>query len=214
MTQPPEDPTAQSATPELPAEQASVSSPAAAPGTQAPARNVSHWRAGVQRSWPMMLLSGLLMAGIIQMTFFIGQILWRSADWALQTRASQTRAALIEEEINVIKDGLKAQQDPRYLESRARCLGFVKEGEKVVIALPSPEEPDNQEATGTAPGATAEQASASEPPPPGALFGTCVKAQGRPAPGLSRSQPAQSQPAQSQPAQSQPAQGQPAPATP
>ena len=76
------------------------------------------------------VLSGL---GIVQMTFLIGQNLYRTYEWTNEARALRVEVRQLREDIVVLDTVNDQAQTPGYLEQLARCKGFVRESEQVVV---------------------------------------------------------------------------------
>lgn len=76
------------------------------------------------------VLSGL---GIVQMTFLIGQNLYRTYEWTQETRSLREEVRQLREDIVTLDTVNEQAQTPAYLEQLARCRGFVREAERVVV---------------------------------------------------------------------------------
>ncbi len=76
------------------------------------------------------LLAGL---GTVQITFLIGNSLYRTYAWQQETRAVQRENAALSTDIRVLKEAQAHASDPDELRAQARCLGFVGKGEQVVV---------------------------------------------------------------------------------
>lgn len=103
-----------------------------------PSRFVESWRA-VQR-WPIILMSAsfLLALGIVQLTFHFANIIYRSTTWSQQIVLSKERISDLEKNIRVLKDATENVSDPAYMEQLARCEGFVKENEQIIVSENAP----------------------------------------------------------------------------
>ncbi|ANE44692.1 cell division protein FtsB [Deinococcus puniceus] len=84
------------------------------------------------------LLAGL---GIVQLSFQLGLMTYRSITWTQETRAAQTRVQGLERDVQVLQDAERAANDPVYLEQLARCQGFVGAKETVVVSPTAPSTP-------------------------------------------------------------------------
>lgn len=106
--------------------------------TKSPSRFVKSWRA-LQR-WPVLLMSAsfLLALGIVQLTFHFANIIYRSTTWSQQIVLSKERIAELEKNIRVLKDATENVSDPAYMEQLARCEGFVKENEQIIVSEDAP----------------------------------------------------------------------------
>lgn len=81
------------------------------------------------------LLAGL---GAVQLTFLIGNGLYRTYTWQAQTRAVQTEIAGLNTDLRVLRETEAHADDPQELQAQARCLGFVGKSETVVVAQDAP----------------------------------------------------------------------------
>ncbi|MFC4454386.1 septum formation initiator family protein [Deinococcus sonorensis] len=82
----------------------------------------------------LMLASALAALGSVQMTFLIGNSLYRHYAWQAETRTVQREVAQLRQDLRVLQDTRAHGSDPDYLSAMARCLGFVGTGETVVVA--------------------------------------------------------------------------------
>lgn len=89
----------------------------------------------------MMLASLLLGLGIVQLTFQIGNSIYRSVTWKQETQVTMKRVRELQQDVNILKDAERMALDPGYLEQLARCQGFVRNSERVVIATNAPTNP-------------------------------------------------------------------------
>lgn len=111
---------------------------APAPGTAHRPRGSWLRRAG-RLPVAMMLTSLLAALGIVQLTFQLGHLTYRSLTWSAETRETQARIAGLRSDIQTLKDAQAAALDPNYLRQLARCEGFVGEKEKVIVSPDAPE---------------------------------------------------------------------------
>ena len=81
----------------------------------------------------MVIASVLAGLGIIQMTFLIGQSLYRSYDWTREIRVLHAEVGQLRQDIRTLSDVESRTTTPEYLRELARCQGFVGEGEQVVV---------------------------------------------------------------------------------
>lgn len=101
----------------------------------------ARWRQ-VQRLPLTLILTSLLAGlGIVQLSFQLGNLAYRTATWTRETRQTQARIRGLERDLRLLRDAEQAAQDPAYLEVLARCQGFVGENEEVVVAPGAPETP-------------------------------------------------------------------------
>ncbi|WP_235610305.1 cell division protein FtsB [Deinococcus aerius] len=101
----------------------------------------ARWRQ-VQRLPLTLILTSLLAGlGIVQLSFQLGNLAYRTATWTRETRQTQARIRGLERDLRLLRDAERAAQDPAYLEVLARCQGFVGENEEVVVAPGAPETP-------------------------------------------------------------------------
>ena len=103
------------------------------------------WHA-LNRRWgrlpiTLMIASLLLGLGIVQLSFQIGNSIYRSVTWSQDTRATLGRVHGLESDVHILQDAQKMASDPAYLEQLARCQGFVGGKEKVVVASNAPTNP-------------------------------------------------------------------------
>ncbi len=82
----------------------------------------------------MIIASVLAGLGIVQMTFLVGQSLYRTVSWSAQSRALHAENDQLRRDIGVLEMVRAHLNDPDYLRELARCQGFVGEGEQVVLA--------------------------------------------------------------------------------
>lgn len=71
--------------------------------------------------------------GLMQMTLFIGYSVYRSLEQRGQIALERTRVAALEQRVAQLKELKVRALDPQFLEELARCQGFVKQGERVLI---------------------------------------------------------------------------------
>lgn len=104
---------------------------------------------GLQERWRQLqrlplnfiLLSLLVGAGIVQLSFQVGQMAYRAVTWTQETKAARERIAKLERDITILQEAKAAAQNPQYLETLARCQGFVGKDERVIVAHGAPETP-------------------------------------------------------------------------
>ncbi|WP_233218668.1 cell division protein FtsB [Deinococcus arcticus] len=108
-----------------------------APPPPRPARR-AWWRRVQRLPLSMMVASVLAALGIVQLSFQLGHMLYRSATWSAETRQALVRVAALEEDARVLQDAIRAANDPAYLEQLARCRGYVGKTEKVVVSSDAP----------------------------------------------------------------------------
>lgn len=92
------------------------------------------WRA-VQR-WPIILMLASLFLGlsIVQLTFHFANTIYRSMTWSQDITSFKTRIAQLETDISMLEDANKNVGNDKYMEHLARCEGFVKEDEQIIVA--------------------------------------------------------------------------------
>ncbi|MVN88451.1 cell division protein FtsB [Deinococcus sp. HMF7620] len=105
-----------------------------------PARRV-WWRRLQRLPLSMMVASVLAALGIVQLSFQLGHLAYRSVVWSAQTRETLDRVALLEGDVRVLKDAIQAASDPAYLEQLARCEGYVGKTEQVIVSSTAPVRP-------------------------------------------------------------------------
>lgn len=96
------------------------------------------WQA-LSRQWSrlpviMMLASLLLGLSIVQLSFQIGNSVYRSITWQRETRETLKQVRALQRDVKILKDAERMASDPTYLEQLARCQGFVGGHEEVVVA--------------------------------------------------------------------------------
>lgn len=89
----------------------------------------------------MMLASLLLGLSIVQLTFQIGNSVYRSVTWKQETRETLKQVKQLQRDVNILKDAERMASDPTYLEQLARCQGFVGGKEEVVVATSASSSP-------------------------------------------------------------------------
>lgn len=99
------------------------------------------WRALSRLPLSLMITSTLLGLGIVQLSFQLGNIVYRSYTWQQETAATRARVNILQRDVNILRDAEKAAQTPQYLEELARCQGFVRRSETVVVAAQAPTTP-------------------------------------------------------------------------
>lgn len=88
----------------------------------------------------MMLTSLLAALGIVQLTFQLGNTIYRSVTWTAETKETQAHIRQLEHDVTVLQDAQANAGNPDYLRELARCQGFVGVNEKIIV---SPNAPDN-----------------------------------------------------------------------
>lgn len=94
----------------------------------------------------MMLASLLAGLGAVQMTFLIGSGLYRSYTWGREGETVRRELTTLKGDIRVLRETRSHADDPEELRAQARCLGFVGEGERLVVAQDAPEGQSNCDA--------------------------------------------------------------------
>ncbi|WP_407540587.1 septum formation initiator family protein [Deinococcus radiomollis] len=100
--------------------------------------------AEVQRL-PVSMMIACLLAGLgaVQLTFLIGNGLYRSYVWQAQTRTVEQEIAALNTDLRVLRETQAHADDPQELQAQARCLGFVGKGETVIVAQDAPDGASN-----------------------------------------------------------------------
>ena len=96
------------------------------------------WRQVQRLPLTMMITCLLLLLGGVQAAFQIGQSAYRSWTWTQETGEVRGRVAALQADLRMLKDAEAAAQDPAYLQILARCQGFVRAGETLVVASGAP----------------------------------------------------------------------------
>lgn len=117
------------------------------PPSSRPQDGRSRWRQLRRLPVALMLASVLAGLGIVQLTFQLGNLAYRTLTWQADTRATQARIEALERDVRVLREAERGAQDPAYLEILARCQGFVGGNEEVVVALDAPKTPGETCAT-------------------------------------------------------------------
>ncbi|WP_027482103.1 hypothetical protein [Deinococcus pimensis] len=81
----------------------------------------------------MIIASVLAGLGIIQMTFLIGQSLYRSYEWTREIRVLRGEVHQLRLDLRTLGDVETRAATPDYLRELARCQGFVGSEEDVVV---------------------------------------------------------------------------------
>ncbi|MFB0641065.1 cell division protein FtsB [Deinococcus radiodurans] len=118
-------------------------SPSPAPSAHRTWRETWRLRSRQLRRLPltMMITCLLLLLGSVQAAFQIGNNVYRSWTWTQETEQVRGRVAALQSDLHMLKDAEAAAQDPAYLQILARCQGFVRVGETVVVASGAPSTP-------------------------------------------------------------------------
>lgn len=106
-----------------------------APGLRA------RWRQVRRLPFTLMITSLLAGLGIVQLSFQLGNLAYRTVIWTGETRAAEARIGALERDVRVLREAAAAAQDPAYLEQLARCQGFVGTEEEIIVAVGAPETP-------------------------------------------------------------------------
>ena len=73
----------------------------------------------------MMIASVLAALGIVQMSFLLGQSVYRYVTWTQQTALVQAQETQLKQDVQILQDAKDKASDPTYLNALARCLGYV-----------------------------------------------------------------------------------------
>lgn len=103
----------------------------------------SRWRSVQRLPITLMLASLLAGLGIVQLSFQLGLMTYRSITWTQETKATQSRVRHLEQDVQVLQDAQRSANDPTYLEQLARCQGFVGANETVVVSPTAPATPSD-----------------------------------------------------------------------
>ncbi len=87
----------------------------------------------------MMLACLFAALGSVQMTFLIGNSLYRSYVWSAEHRQIEAEVRGLNVDVRVLRETQAHATDPEELRAQARCLGFVDKSETVVVANDAPE---------------------------------------------------------------------------
>lgn len=106
-----------------------------------PHRRGSWWRRAGRLPLAMMLTSLLAALGIVQLTFQLGNTLYRTVTWTQQTRETLAHVQQLERDVRVLQDAQRNASSPAYLRELARCQGFVGAGERNIVSPNAPDSP-------------------------------------------------------------------------
>ena len=82
----------------------------------------------------MMIASLLAALGIVQMSFLVGQSVYRCLNWTQQTGQALEQQAQLQQDVQVLEGAKARASDPEYMNALARCIGYVGKNEEVVVA--------------------------------------------------------------------------------
>lgn len=105
------------------------------------------WRVLSRMPIIMMLASLLLGLGIVQLTFQLGNSVYRSVTWQKETVATRARVKALQDDVKILEDAERWASDPTYLEQLARCQGYVGRNETVVVATSASTDPGGESCT-------------------------------------------------------------------
>ncbi len=71
--------------------------------------------------------------GTVQMTFLIGNGLYRNYIWQQEVRNVKLDLAALNTDLRVLNEARTHADDPQELQAQARCLGFVGTNETVIV---------------------------------------------------------------------------------
>jgi hypothetical protein len=94
---------------------------------------------------PVSMMIACLLAGLgaVQLTFLIGNGLYRTYTWQTQTVAVKQEIASLNTDLRVLREAQAHADDPQELQAQARCLGFVGKNETVIVAQNAPDGASN-----------------------------------------------------------------------
>ncbi|MBB6098804.1 hypothetical protein HNR42_002239 [Deinobacterium chartae] len=93
----------------------------------------------------LILISVLAGIGIMQMTLMIGATAYRSALWGRQISEVRDEVNRLRRDVRILEQVRAHADDPEYLRSLARCLGFVGTDEQVIVDQKAPHQPNPAE---------------------------------------------------------------------
>ena len=88
----------------------------------------------------MMIASLLAALGIVQMSFLLGQSVYRTLTWTQQTSQALGQQAQLQQDVRVLQEAVSKASDPEYMNALARCIGYVGKNEQVVVAQSAQDE--------------------------------------------------------------------------
>lgn len=101
----------------------------------------SRWRQLQRLPLALVFASVFAALGIVQLSFQLGNLAYRTVTWNAETRETRQRIRVLERDVRVLREAEAAALDPAYLEVLARCQGFVGETEDLVVAENAPDAP-------------------------------------------------------------------------
>jgi hypothetical protein len=81
----------------------------------------------------MVLASVLAGLGIVQMSFMVGQSLYRSYEWTREITVLRGEIRDLQSDLRTLREVEARTSTPEYLRDLARCQGFVGKEENVVV---------------------------------------------------------------------------------
>ena len=96
------------------------------------------WRRLQRLPLSMILASVLLGLGIVQLTFQLGNSLYRTTTWSRDTQDTRARIQTLERDVQELQDAVQAARTPERLRELARCRGWVDTSEEVVVSRDAP----------------------------------------------------------------------------
>ena len=94
---------------------------------------------------PLSMMIACLLAGLgtVQLTFLIGNGLYRTYMWQQETGTVKKEIVSLQTDLRVLNEAQAHADDPQELQAQARCLGFVGKNETVVVAQDAPDGTNN-----------------------------------------------------------------------
>lgn len=89
----------------------------------------------------MMLTSLLAGLGIVQLSFQLGNTVYRTVTGTRQTAEARANIQNLERDVQVLQDAESNANTPGYLRELARCQGFVGTDERIVVSPLAPASP-------------------------------------------------------------------------
>ncbi|AWN22371.1 cell division protein FtsB [Deinococcus irradiatisoli] len=100
-----------------------------------------HWEEVRRLPLTMMIASLLAALGIVQMSFLLGQGVYRYVTWTQQTGVALAQEAQLKQDVEILQVAKAKASDPEYMNALARCIGYVGKNERVVVAQSAQDNP-------------------------------------------------------------------------
>ncbi len=98
-------------------------------------RVLVYWKRWQRLPLLMIFTSVLAAFGIVQTTFQIGHMVYRSITWSKEYDLSQQQVKQLQRDIRILNEAQTALKSESYMHELARCQGFVDKDEQVIVDL-------------------------------------------------------------------------------